>query len=86
MDWAFVKGWHFGKYYPSDFNRAFGRLMHSRLVEHDVLNLNDLSMLRVPESVSDLSVSSITKGNTFPGSWFEFPAVVFRYEGISLPT
>ena len=81
-----MKGWHFGKNYPSDFNRPFGRLMHSRLVEHYVRTLDDLSVLGVPESVSDLAVWSIAKENTFPGSRFEFPAVVFRYEDICLAT
>ena len=31
-----MKGWHFGKYYPSDFNRPFSHFMHSRLVEHEL--------------------------------------------------
>ena len=60
--------------------------MHSRLVEHDVKTSNDMSMLGVLESVSDLAVWSIAKENTFPGSWSEFPAVAFRYEGIRLTT
>ena len=72
-----MKGWHFGKYYPSDFNRPFGHFMHSRLVEHDVRTLDDLSVLGVPKSddlsvlgvpksVSDLAVGSIPEENTFP--------------------
>ena len=84
LGWAVMKGWHFGKYYPSDFNRPFVRFMHSRLVEHDVQTSDDLSVLGVPKSVSDLAVGTIAKENTFPGSWFEFSAVVFRYEGIRL--
>ena len=51
MSWAFVKGWHFGKNYPSDFNRPF--------VEHYVRTSDDLFVLGVPESVSDLAVRSI---------------------------
>ena len=61
-----MKGWHFGIYYPSDFSRPFGHFMHRRLVEHDVRTLDDLSMLGVLESVSDLAVGSIPKENTFP--------------------
>ena len=79
-----MKGWHFGKYYPPDFNRPFVRLMDSRLVEHGVRTSDDLFVLGVPELVSDLAVWSIAKENAFPGSWFEFPAVVFRYKGICL--
>ena len=30
------------EYYPSDFNRPFGRLVHSRLVEHEVRTSDDL--------------------------------------------
>ena len=66
MGWAFMKGWHFGKYYPSDFNRPFGRFVHSRLIEHYVQTLDDLSVLGVPESVSDLAVGSIPEENAFP--------------------
>ena len=62
---AFVKGWHFGKYYPSDFNTPFVRLAHSRLVEHDVRTSDDLSVLGVLEPVSDLAVGSIPEENTF---------------------
>ena len=61
-----MKGWHFGKYYPSDFNRPFGHFVHSRLVEHYVRTSDDLSMLGVLESVSDLAVGSIPEENTFP--------------------
>ena len=43
-----------------------------------------LSVLRVPESVSDLAFTTLTKENTLPGSWFEFSVVVFQYEGIRL--
>ena len=78
-----MKGWH-GKYYPSDFNTPFDHLMHSRLVEHDVRTLDDLFVLGVPELVSDLAVWSVAKEKAFPGSWFKFSAVVFRYEGICL--
>ena len=81
-----MKGWHFGEYYPSDFNRPFGHFVHSRLIENYVRNLDDLPVLRVPESVSDLVVGSIPEENAFPRSWFEFSAVVFRYEGIRLAT
>ena len=81
-----MKGWHFGKYYPSDFNRLFSHFVHSRLVEHDVRTSDDLSLLGVQESVSDLVVGSIPKENTFPLSRFEFSAVVFRYEGVCLAT
>ena len=56
--------------------------MHSRLVEHYVQTSDDLSVLRILESVSDLTVGAIAKENTFPRSRFEFSAVVFRYEGI----
>ena len=48
VGWAVMKGWHFGKYYPSDFNRPFSRFMHSRLIEHYVRTSDDLSMLGVP--------------------------------------
>ena len=54
------------KYYPSDFNRPFGRFVHSRLVEHDVQTSGNLSVLGVPELVSDLAVGSIPKENAFP--------------------
>ena len=81
-----MKGWHFGKDYPSDFNRPFGHFMHSRLVEHHVRTLEDLSVFGVLESVSDLAVGSISKENTFPSPQFEFPAVLFRYEGTRLAT
>ena len=72
-----MKGWQIGKYYPSDFNRPFGRFMHSRLIEHYIRTSDDLSVLGVPESVSDLAVGSIPKKNTFPCSLFEsiFPEV-----------
>ena len=43
---------------PSDFNRPF--------VEHVVQTSDDLSVLRVPESVSELAVSSIPKENAIP--------------------
>ena len=52
--------------------------MHSRLVEHDVRTSDDLSVLGVLESVSDLAVWSVAKENAFPGSRFEFSTVVFR--------
>ena len=81
-----MKGRHFGKYYPSDFNRPFGRFMHSRIVEHDVRTSDDLSVLGVPEPLSDLAVGSILEENAFPLSRFKFSAVVFRYEGICLAT
>ena len=84
MGWAFVKGWHFGKNYPSDFNRPFDRLAHCGLVEHYVRASDDLSVLGVPELVSDLDVWSVAKENAFLGSRFEFSAVVFWYEGICL--
>ena len=45
-----------------------------------------MSVLGVPGSVSDLAVGSIPEENAFPGSRFEFPAVVFQYEGICLAT
>ena len=61
-----MKGWHFGKYYPSDFNRPFGRFMHSGLVEQYVRTSDDLFVLGVLESVSDLAVGSIPEENTFP--------------------
>ena len=61
-----MKGWHFGKYYPSDFDRPFGCFMHSRLIEHHVRISDDLSVLGVLESVSDLAVGSIPEENTFP--------------------
>ena len=79
-----MKGWHFGKNYPVDFNRPFGRLVHGRLVEHYVRTLDVVSVLGVSESVSDLVVRSVTKENAFPGSWFEFLVVVFRYQCICL--
>ena len=81
-----MKGWHIGKHYPSDLNRPFGRFMHSRLVEHYIRTSNDLSVLGVPNSVSDLDVGSIPEENGFPLSRFEFPAVILRYEGICLAT
>ena len=58
--------------------------MHSRLVEHYVQTSDDLSVLGVLESVSDLAVWIVTKENTFPRSWSEFSTVIFRYESISL--
>ena len=67
-----------------DFNRPFSRFMHSRLAEHDVRTSDDLFVLEVLESVSDLVVWSVAKENTFPRSRFEFSAVVFRYESIHL--
>ena len=67
-----------------DFNRPFGRLVHSRLVEHYVRTLDDLSMLGVSQSVSNLTVWTVAKENTFPRSQFEFSTTVFRYESISL--
>ena len=72
-----MKGWHFGKDYPSDFDRPFVLLVHSRLVEHYVQTLDNLSVVEVPELVSDLVVWSLAKENAFPGSRFEFSAVVF---------
>ena len=63
--WAVMKGWHFGKYYPSDFNRPFGRFMHSRLVKHYVRTSDDFSMVGVLESVSDLAVGSISRKTHF---------------------
>ena len=71
-----MKGWHFGKYYPSDFNRPFGHLVHSRLVEHDIRTLDDVSVLGVLELVSDLADWSIPKENAFPLSCFEFSVSV----------
>ena len=79
-----MKGWHFGEYYPSDFNRPFGYFVHSRLVEHYVRTSDDMSVLRVLQSVFDLTVWSVAKENAFRGSRFEFLAVIFRYEGIRL--
>ena len=64
--WAFMKGWHFGKYYPSDFDRPLGRFVHSRLIGHYVRTSDDLFVLVVPESVSDLAVGSIPEENAFP--------------------
>ena len=61
-----MKGWHVGKYYPSDFNRPFGLLLHSRVVEHDVQTSDDLPMFGVLDSVSDLAVGSIPEENAFP--------------------
>ena len=61
-----MKGWHIGENYPSDFSRPFGHFMHSRLVEHDVRTSDDLPVLGVPESVSDLAVGSIPEENAFP--------------------
>ena len=58
--------------------------MHSQLVEHYVQNSDDLSVLGVPESVSDLAVWAVAKENTFPGSRLEFSATFFPYEGIRL--
>ena len=84
MGWAIIKGWHLGKDYPSYFNRPFGCFVHSRLVEQYVRTLDYLFVLGVPEAVSDLTIWSIAKKNTFLGSRFEFAAVVFRYEGICL--
>ena len=81
-----MKGWHFGKYYPSDFNGPFGRFMHSRLIEHHDQTSDDFSVLGVLESVSDLAAWSVAKENAFPRSRFEFSAVIFRYEGIRLAT
>ena len=81
-----MKGWHFGKNYPSDFNRPFGRFVHSRLIEHYVRTWDDLSVLGVLESVSDFVVWSVAKEKAFHGSRLEFPAVFFRYEGIRLAT
>ena len=79
-----MKGWHFGKYYPSEFNRPFGHFVHSQLVEHYIRTSDDLSVLAVLELVSNVAVWSIPKENAFPGSRFEFSAVVFRDEGICL--
>ena len=61
-----MNGWHFGESYPSDFNRPFSRFMHSRLIEHYVRTSDDLPVLGVPESVSDLAVGSILEENAFP--------------------
>ena len=61
-----MKGWNFGKNYPPDFNRPFGRLVHSRLVEHYVRTSDNLPVLGVLESVSDLAVGSIPEENAFP--------------------
>ena len=82
MGWAVVRGCDLGKYYPSDFNRPFGRFMHSRLVEHYVRTSNNLSVLGVLESVSDLVFRTVAKENAFPRSRFEFSTVVFWYEGV----
>ena len=72
-----MKGWLFGIYYPLDFNRPSGRLMHRQLVEHDIRTLDDLPVLRVLESVSDLAIWFVAKENAFLGSRFEFSAIVF---------
>ena len=69
---------------PFRLQEAFGHLGHSRLVEHYVRPLDDLSVLGVLELVLDLAVRTVTKENAFPRSWFEFSTVVFRYEGIRL--
>ena len=58
--------------------------MHRRLVEHHVRISDDLFVLGVLESVSDLAVWSVAKENAFPVSRFEFSAVVFQYESIRL--
>ena len=58
--------------------------MHSRLVENHVRTSDDLPVLGVPESLSNLVVGSIPEENAFPLSRFEFSAVVFQYEGIRL--
>ena len=42
-----MKGWHYGKYYPSDFNRPFGHFVHSRLIEHYVRTSDDLPVFGV---------------------------------------
>ena len=60
------RGWHFREYYPSDFNRLFGHLLHRRLIEHYVRSSDDLPVLGVPESISDLTVGSIPEENAFP--------------------
>ena len=60
--------------------------MHSRLIEHYVRTSDDLPMLGVPESVSDLAVGSIPEENAFTSSRFKLSAVLFRYEGIHLAT
>ena len=60
------EGWHFRKKYPSDFNRPFRRLVHNRLVEHYVRTSDDLSVLGVRESVSDLAIGSVAEENPFP--------------------
>ena len=64
--WAVMKGWQFGENYPSDFNRPFSCFVHRRLIEHYVRASDDLPVLGVPESVSDLAVGSIPEENTFP--------------------
>ena len=51
---------------PFDFNKPFGPFVHSRLIEHYVRTSDDLPVLGVPESVSDLAVVSIPEENTFP--------------------
>ena len=81
-----LEGLALRKKYPSDFNRPFARLVHSRIGEHYVRTSDDLSVLGVPESVSDLAVWTIAKENAFLGSRFEFSVVVFWYEGIRLAT
>ena len=58
--------------------------MHIRLIEHYIRTSDDLPVLGVIESVSDLVVWSVVMENAFLGSQFEFSAVVFRYEGIRL--
>ena len=50
------------KILPSVFNRPFGRFMYFRLVEHYVRTSDDLSVLGVLESVSDLSFGDIQTG------------------------
>ena len=62
-----MKGWHFGKFYPSHFNRPFGHFMHSQLVEHHVRTSDDLSVLGVLEAVSDLAVRSLISVRVFGG-------------------
>ena len=84
MGWAFVRGWHVGKNYPSDFNRPFGPLVHDRLIEHYVRTSDELSVLGVLESVFDLAVCIVAEEKAFPISRFEFSTVDFRYEGVCL--
>ena len=58
--------------------------MHGQFIEHYVQTSDDLSVLGVLESISDLAIWSITKENAFPGPSCKFVVVFFQYEGIRL--